>query len=241
MWLSTGSDRLSSISPALLQSLLDSACKGAVVLLLAWLVTLALRHVSAAGRHLVWFLATLSLLALPLLTAALPRWHILPSWTNNVAVPAPPAVSEIPAPVRPRALSDTRLLPNYVPPKAPDVIPFVPLPTLPDVTVSGPAAPPIHFDWQHWFLLAWLMGSLLLLAHFLFACASLHRLKRRSSRITTDGWQNLLSKVCQQLGFHRPVELISCSNRINWWRLISLCRRILRAGRPTHRSLTRST
>ena len=88
-------DHLSSLGSFLLPTLLDTAIKGVAILLLAALATLALRRASAATRHWVWFLGVLGLLILPILTAALPGWHILPRWTGNLAVPAP---ASVPAP-----------------------------------------------------------------------------------------------------------------------------------------------
>ena len=75
--------------------LVDAAAKGFVVLCIAVLLTLAMRRASADMRHLVWFLAAVSLLALPVLSALLPAWHILPAWT------APPPLRDV-VPAAPR-------------------------------------------------------------------------------------------------------------------------------------------
>ena len=50
--------------------------KGALVLAAAGLLTAALRKRAAAVRYLVWCAALLSLLALPVLSLALPAWHV---------------------------------------------------------------------------------------------------------------------------------------------------------------------
>jgi len=76
-------DHPAVFAPSLLPMLLDAAIKGVAILALTALATLAMRRSSAAARHLVWFLGTLSLLILPLLSAALPGWYILPRWTIN--------------------------------------------------------------------------------------------------------------------------------------------------------------
>lgn len=60
--------------------LLDSAVKGTALLLLAAAVALMLRRDSAATRHLVWLLAIVALLAVPVLSAMLPGWRVLPEW-----------------------------------------------------------------------------------------------------------------------------------------------------------------
>src|SRR5580765_5115165 len=76
--------------------LLDSAVKGAALLVLAALAALMLRRDSAATRHLAWLLAMVALLAAPFLSALLPQWRVLPEWANVApkpvsAVLSPPA------------------------------------------------------------------------------------------------------------------------------------------------------
>jgi len=64
--------------------LLDSAIKGAALLLFAGVVVLFLRRDSAATRHLVWLVAIIAMLAVPLLSAMLPQWRVLPDWVKAV-------------------------------------------------------------------------------------------------------------------------------------------------------------
>src|SRR5689334_19488950 len=62
--------------------LLDSAVKGTALLLVATVVALTLRRDSAATRHLVWLLAIVALLVVPVLSAMLPGWRVLPEWAG---------------------------------------------------------------------------------------------------------------------------------------------------------------
>ncbi len=81
--------------------LLDVAIKGMLVLLVAAVLTLALRRrTSASTRHLVWTLAVLALLVLPVLTVALPDLAVpfLPRW-GEFAAPEPQASPALPATV----------------------------------------------------------------------------------------------------------------------------------------------
>src|SRR3954468_5279509 len=56
-----------------------SAASGSVLVLgLAGLAVLAMRRASAAARHEVWVLGFAGVLLLPVLSAALPGWHVLP-------------------------------------------------------------------------------------------------------------------------------------------------------------------
>ncbi|HEX5102590.1 MAG TPA: hypothetical protein VFV87_02185, partial [Pirellulaceae bacterium] len=107
-------------------TLVDAGLKGLVLLAAIALVALAMRRASAARRHLVWTLAVIGLLVLPVLSAALPAWRVtmLPAWLAESAaesrVPvlntkvepapaqraiaeAPPAVEWPPAPIAQRA------------------------------------------------------------------------------------------------------------------------------------------
>jgi TonB family protein len=52
------------------------ALKGTAVLMAAWLMALALRRRSAASRHLVWTACAAALVALPILSLALPQWRV---------------------------------------------------------------------------------------------------------------------------------------------------------------------
>jgi RND family efflux transporter MFP subunit len=58
--------------------LLESTLKGTLALGLASVAVLSLRHASAAMRHLIWMVGIAMTLALPLLSAVLPKWHALP-------------------------------------------------------------------------------------------------------------------------------------------------------------------
>jgi len=56
--------------------LLDASMKGAVILLAASVLCFFLRRTSAAARHLVWSLALISVLALPVFSMLLPGWNL---------------------------------------------------------------------------------------------------------------------------------------------------------------------
>src|SRR5713101_2498448 len=62
--------------------LVDSAVKGTALLVLAAIAALILRRDSAATRHLVWLLAMVAMLGVPVLSAMLPQWRVLPEWAG---------------------------------------------------------------------------------------------------------------------------------------------------------------
>src|SRR5688500_3127008 len=71
------------------QLMVDVSLKAAVILAAAWGICLILswRRSSAAARHMVWTLAMASVLALPLLAAALPSWTVEVSWRPDAPLP----------------------------------------------------------------------------------------------------------------------------------------------------------
>ena len=62
--------------------LVDSAVKGVALLVLAAVATVILTRDSAATRYLVWLLAMVAILAVPVLSAMLPEWQVLPVWAG---------------------------------------------------------------------------------------------------------------------------------------------------------------
>src|SRR4051794_21540749 len=80
------------------------AAAGSVVLLgLAALAALAMRRASAAARPAVWLRGFVSVLVLPVLSAALPGWHVLPRRGAIRPAARPVAISPVPAAALPNA------------------------------------------------------------------------------------------------------------------------------------------
>src|SRR5262245_25270590 len=78
--------------------LVDSAVKGTALLVVAAIAAMILRRNSAATRHLVWLLALVAVLVVPLLSATLPVWRVLPEWADIplrgvVVATSPPSVA----------------------------------------------------------------------------------------------------------------------------------------------------
>src|SRR5580704_9531241 len=78
--------------------LVDSAVKGTSLLVLAAVAAMILRRDSAATRHLVWLLAIVAMLVVPVLSAKLPQWRALPEWMGvrleaAAATNGPPSVA----------------------------------------------------------------------------------------------------------------------------------------------------
>src|SRR5262249_16224658 len=208
--------RLSPQSIALIQLLLDTLIKSAVILSAAGLLTRSLRKASAASRHLVWSVAMASLLALPILTVALPSWRIsaLPSLATiasvddsarevvgskaSVAAPAPERKPEpgagMPAGRRPLDIGAELPASNPVSPRI-------------DVT-PGPVAPARSgFDWNVALSLAWLVGVLAVMARLTVGTTRVWLLTRQAHRVTESSWIILARTLATRLRLRRRVRI----------------------------------
>ena len=89
---------VAGVSSASSLLLVDSAVKGTALLVLAAIAAMILRRDSAATRHLVWLLAMVAMLVVPVLSAMLPQWRVLPEWAGIspepvVADTSPPSIA----------------------------------------------------------------------------------------------------------------------------------------------------
>ncbi len=71
-----------ALSDASSPVLLDSIVKGTALLVLAAVTAAILSRDSAATRHRIWLLALVATLVVPVLSALLPQWRVLPRWAG---------------------------------------------------------------------------------------------------------------------------------------------------------------
>ena len=200
--------------------LLDAALKSALVLVLAWLAVTLMRQTSAAARHLVWFLAVAALLLLPILSWALPGWHVLPGWMEIKphATEIPPQAAQVlaaPAPVvapemAVEAPPVTEPMPLAAPPKLPPVdrpVLTPELPKLPGQTVAT------AMDFSRRALVVWLAVALIALVPAILGMMSLWRLEWGARREDEPGWLQLLQRLVERLGIWRRVRLLKSGRR----------------------------
>jgi hypothetical protein len=217
--------------------LIDSAVKGTALLLVAAAVALILRRDSAATRHLVWLLAIVALLVVPVLSALLPGWRVLPEWAG---VFARPAVVDKPSPgVAPHAAVAVESPPHIV---AAEVEPSSATahPTAaqaPDgeatfVQPRAPAAPVVSkWTWINALPLVWAIGFGVLILRLMAARWLLWNCEVRGTVIEDSGGSGAGNKVAEatpptedaivaaldaaraQLGIVRSVTLLIHPNR----------------------------
>jgi bla regulator protein blaR1 len=226
--------RPSSQSIALIQLLLDAFIKSAVILLVAVLLSRSLRKASAASRSLVWSVAMASLLALPVLSVALPSWRIeaLPSLATIASVDASVengsreadgfgTIAASPAPDRreePGAGLVAQEKPSGIGAESPASNPISPR----FDAAPNPVAPSGNdFDWKVALSLAWMAGALAVMARMVAGTARVWLLTRQAQGVESS-WVMLARTLGDRLRLRRRVRIFK-TDRISMpmtWGLI---------------------
>lgn len=206
--------------------LLDSAGKGTVILLGAWMTAVLLRRASAAFRHLVWFLGITSLLLLPVCSWLLPTCPILPRWLNAYPVPVPeeavasarglagrlsgidqengparPGPAAPPAPARPALEREVRTRTGL------------------NDRISNPltavlsATKAAGIDPGAGVLLIWLAGLAIALTPLAAELISLRYLRHTARRMADPTWHELANASRATLKLRRPIDLFTSDRR----------------------------
>ena len=211
--------RLSPQSIALIQLLLDAFIKSAIILSVAGLGAHSLRKASAASRHLVWSLAMASLLALPVLSIALPSWRIdaLPSLATGASVDASVdngsrepagfgAIAGAPAPDRgqePEAGSLAQPQSSGAGAGSPASNPV----SRRFDAAPNPVGPPLNgFDWKVALAPAWIAGALAVMARLMAGTARVWLLTRRAQGVESS-WIALARTLATRLRLRRRVRI----------------------------------
>ncbi|MGH7595421.1 MAG: M56 family metallopeptidase [bacterium] len=186
--------------------LLDASWKSAVLLLAALLLSVLLRRAAAATRHLVWSLALIGLLALPVLSFILPTWSV-------------PLVPQV-VPSAPRLERSITPTPEYRLPRSSSQKMLVSNQKTWTVSTSySSQATPVRrqpswlttlSSWTlpTWAFLIWLSGMSIVSLRWLIGWLSVKILSRRSHEILDDGWNELSENICVALNLKQPVKLL---------------------------------
>ena len=182
-----------------------------------------LRRDSAATRHLVWLLAIVAMLVVPVLSAMLPQWRVLPEWAG---ISPEPAVVDTSPPAIARPADGAVELPQNAEPvevERPSATAYQPAAELPD---SRPAlvTPEVipesavwSWNWINALPLVWAIGFCVLILRLMAARWMLWNSERQGTviwssrqpaRATHDPIVTALEAACLQLGIRRPVTLL---------------------------------
>ncbi len=181
--------------------LLGVTLKSLALLALAAVAALALRRASAAARHLVWRLALVGLLLLPVLSLTLPGWQA-PLWPRVLSAPpsVPVAVAPLPPPVSVSPSAPQSSASEKVSGTLPPVSPVLP---------AEPAAPkPSAVPWPVWAFGLWVLGAVLAVLPSGLGLLGVWRLRRQCGVIMDGPLPVLASELAAELGVRRPVTLL---------------------------------
>ena len=209
--------------------LLPIWAKAALVLLAAAVLGLALRRASAALRHLIWALAIVCVLCLPVFSIALPSWHLraLPRYaaapTDSHSMPeslTPPLTDEVMV----GASSAGQITAETGPPTA-ATNPRAP--TNPSSRSVPAASPTLSERIPGLLVLVWALGALTAFVRVALSMVSVRRAVRQVRRLTDPSWQKLVHDAAAQLRLRRPVTLLSSQcERVpmvwGWWHAMLL-------------------
>ena len=193
-----------------------------VLLLAGTLVALALRRSSAALRHLVWGLALVGALLIPLCYCALPAWQ----WA---ILPQPPPPPPVIAPIGEEIAGGTRELgPPYGIDQGPPAIRHrpafssqAPVPaggsldvpaTPPTVAEQPPAVPPPGPAWSWTALLVagWALGTLVGLVWLGIGVVAAWHVARRAEPAADPNWHSTMRQLLEPCGIRRPIAVREC-------------------------------
>jgi HEAT repeat protein/beta-lactamase regulating signal transducer with metallopeptidase domain len=180
----------------------DALIKATLVFSVAGLATLALGRASAALRHLIWALALASVLALPLLSIALPRWQL-----PVVRVAAQQAADITVAPLAPPSDAPAAIAPPIVRrDRAPETstvqAPVAPVAAQAEA-LTPPAAP---ISWSMMLLVIWAAGATLVLARLLAGLLAVQWMSRRTAQVIDAPWLPLAVELASELGLTRRLR-----------------------------------
>jgi beta-lactamase regulating signal transducer with metallopeptidase domain len=201
--------------------LVDSTVKCSALLVLAACAAMLLRRDSAATRHLVWLLAIVAMLAVPVLSAMLPQWRVLPGWA--IIAPPPVAVAKSPPSVGTPA-EGAVALPQHPDPaefERPSEIASPPAARPPETrpALSTPEVLPESAVWSrlHALPLVWALGLSVLMLRLAAARWLLWNSERRGTVLCSsprraeaipDPIAAALDDARLRLGIHRPVTVL---------------------------------
>lgn len=186
-----------------LTTLIPIAAKGALVLLATTILALLLARRSAASRHMAWTGGLFALLALPVLSLAMPEVRIPGSLPLTTAL-QPGVTQHSLAPVRdddmpsPASAPEIAELPSTLPPA--ENVPVIAPPA--EVSVLPPLRPAAEV-----LVLAWLAGATLMIGWLVLGHVRAHAIARLSSPSLAPEWTGLLEGARQDAGVTRPVEI----------------------------------
>src|SRR5215510_5750125 len=218
---------LSQVSESMFATGIEMIAKVTLILLLAWLMSVALRRASAALRHLVAAVAICLILFVPWLIKFGPQWGV-------PIRPSPPSASKAISTIQ----TETPKTPSISIVRDESVTLSRRHPTRQDegraqsdfysgsqqvgrsdaalpAPIAVPAraeAEPHKMDWKLWLTATWLIGALLLLGKLVLSHIRLRQIVHKAGRVDDRCWSELAQEIERKLAVRRPVRLWKSSD-----------------------------
>ena len=202
----------------MLPEIVDASARGAIVLLVALVVTTLMQRRSAAARHAVWVGAIAVQLVLLVLTLWGPRWRVAAPEPLAAFVPMS-ATGTSSDSVSKTSLTVSNSGAGAL--GASDSVSTAPsasgAPAATGVTSAAPAATPANvvtpaaasaISMRSVLVAIWAIGALLVLARLAIGTAIVARLARRGDRIDDGEWLSLAQRLATTLRIRRPLILL---------------------------------
>lgn len=180
-------------------SIADAIGKATLLFLAAGFASFLLRRRSAALRHMIWTLALASVLVLPVLSIALPRWEWNLVTIEKASSYQPPASSsQLPTSIG-IVVSEIQPAASSHQPAAiggPHVNSHLAKSRSRETT--APSRYPL--SWSTILLGAWLIGALLIIGRLVAGVIAVHWMSRRTQRVTDAPWLAQARSLAAELG-----------------------------------------
>jgi len=176
--------------------------KGTLVLVTTWTLTTVLRRVSASVRHLIWTLAFVSLVALPLASIVIPEWAV-PFLVKPISTMPEGLREQVVVPPRAAQPSNLEASPSRETSAS-----------MPSAKIFG--ALPAHvlsWSWREVIPIVWLAGTLLALLRLVVGFVLTHVMTIRAKVISDESLNRLVSQLGRSMGLEQTVLLLrtNCS------------------------------
>ena len=187
--------------------LCDIALKGAALLGTGLLIVSCLQRHSAAVRHMALTGVMATLVLLPMLSATLPGWRVLPDWTARSSTPVAESGDHLPQPV-----ASAQPLPATETQGAPIALDGRPVAEQVN-TVAQPAKISSTMSLSHWILSLWVIGVALMVGRFLLSQIVLRSLARKCTQLEDRTMISTADNLRELLGIREPVRILVTNRR----------------------------
>jgi HEAT repeat protein/beta-lactamase regulating signal transducer with metallopeptidase domain len=190
-------ESLSFSSGASWMPVADAIAKASLLFAAAGVVSFVLRRRSAAARHMIWTLALASVLVLPALSIAMPRWQLPILTLKGESSPLPASSYQLPAPSSPLPVASSELKRT---PSASAAVASAP----PTDAVPARTRP----SWSALLFAVWLIGASFILARLCAGVIAVQWMSRRTERVVDAPWLAQARSLAADLGISPRVVFL---------------------------------